>query len=169
MTEQSDKNQLRIGPNIAVLNDDETIEIRNMLGGEDRILLPGTPEWNELRFHFPARVNVYVVPCDHHHFTPYRFDELRRLLDIFIFGAMGPNYNETLEVERAEMFYDPFQDFHVLEFTCNGKRFSVRNYIRFAYEVDGVGHWSGCPKGNIYPFAKSMREEAGAKILTPAE
>lgn len=94
------------------------------------------------------------------HFTQWRFDILRELLERIVSGPCPPR-SEVVAIESPEIWYDSAQDYHCLRFTGNGHLVEVRLYKVFSSKIDGVDHWQGCPTSNIWEYATSIRRETG--------
>ena len=84
-------------------------------------------------------------------FTEWRFDELRRFLEILT-GDM------RCSVERPHLYYDANEDFHILTFSLNGHDVLVRYYKVLSAIIDGKMHWQGCPVSGSFNLAKSIKQ-----------
>ena len=105
-------------------------------------------------------MNITYGNREGQYFTEWRFDLLKQLLDLIHTGPCPPR-TETLEVEDPKIWYDADQDFHRLSFRARGHLVEVQFYKVYSSKIDGVEHWTGCPRGQIYEYAVSIRRKLG--------
>jgi hypothetical protein len=93
---------------------------------------------------------------NHQYFTQWRIDDLIKLADNLT--------NLGLNLENAKIWYDDQEDYHMLQFSCNGKQFVIRYYKVYTAFIDGKTLWQGCVRSDLFLFEKTIAENA----LTPA-
>ena len=103
------------------------------------------------------RTQVKFGNMEGQYFTQWRIVDLIELLDriVFLYGE-----EPLIKVEDVLIHYDAVNDYHMLEFTSNGKAFEIRFYKVFSCSVDGVDLWTGCPRHLTGDFARSIRDRA---------
>ena len=104
--------------------------------------------------------NIIYGNREGQYFTEWRFDELRYLLNILT----GQTPLGQLQIPEAKIYYDSQQDFHHLEFSCNGHNVNVRLYKVFSANIDGTDAWVGCPRRAVHDFAISIRRKLDPKV-----
>jgi hypothetical protein len=82
------------------------------------------------------------------YFTEWRFKLLKELFDYIKLGTF-----RTLYLTDVNIYYDSKEDFHHLDFCCNGHHVNVRLYKVFGVTIDGTKHNGTWLKSEIINFS----------------
>jgi hypothetical protein len=111
-------------------------------------------------------LNITYERSEHPNFTEWRFDLLRELAEIIHFGPT-PGRTQQLDLEKVRIWYEPNEDFHMLEFKHKDDNVLVRFYKVFAYSVNRVDEGVRCREEGVHGFALGIRKKLGV-VVPPA-